>query len=312
MLPIKKYPFEVPKNKIVRVIIDTDAACEADDQFAIVHALLSPKLDVRGITAEHFHAFFGEVNTMEKSYSEILKVLDILKLNGKYPVYRGVADGLRDEITPAGSDAAHFIIEEARRENETQPLFVVCQGALTNVADALLVDPDIAQKLTVIWIGGGKYPEGGSEFNCMGDPNAVNVVMDSKVALWQVPDNVYSMMTVGFSELYHYVYPCGEIGKYLVENLFRFSVQACTNEIMNEATSYPVGESWRLGDSPILGLLLSENADYIEMPAPRVEKNGEYRLRPSNCRKIRVYQSIDSHFIFNDMYSKLAYNYANL
>jgi hypothetical protein len=30
------------------VIIDTDAKNEADDQFAIVHALLSPSLDVRG------------------------------------------------------------------------------------------------------------------------------------------------------------------------------------------------------------------------------------------------------------------------
>jgi hypothetical protein len=32
-----------------RVIIDTDAKNEADDQFAIVHALLSPSLDVRGL-----------------------------------------------------------------------------------------------------------------------------------------------------------------------------------------------------------------------------------------------------------------------
>jgi purine nucleosidase len=34
-----------------RVIIDTDAKNEADDQFAIVHALLSPSLEVRGLIA---------------------------------------------------------------------------------------------------------------------------------------------------------------------------------------------------------------------------------------------------------------------
>ena len=34
-----------------RVIINTDAKNEADDQFAIVHALLSPSLDVRGFIA---------------------------------------------------------------------------------------------------------------------------------------------------------------------------------------------------------------------------------------------------------------------
>ena len=37
-----------------RVVIDTDAKNEADDQFAIVHALLSPSLDVRGLIAAHF------------------------------------------------------------------------------------------------------------------------------------------------------------------------------------------------------------------------------------------------------------------
>ncbi len=39
--------FNIPENKKIRVIIDTDAACEADDPFAIVHALLSPKLIVK-------------------------------------------------------------------------------------------------------------------------------------------------------------------------------------------------------------------------------------------------------------------------
>ena len=37
-----------------RVIIDTDAKNEADDQFAIVHALLSPSLEFGGLIAAHF------------------------------------------------------------------------------------------------------------------------------------------------------------------------------------------------------------------------------------------------------------------
>ena len=37
-----------------RVIINTDAKNEADDQYAIVHALLSPSLDIRGLIAAHF------------------------------------------------------------------------------------------------------------------------------------------------------------------------------------------------------------------------------------------------------------------
>lgn len=41
----------VPPHK---VLISTDAANEVDDQFAVVHALLSPVLDVRGILPAHF------------------------------------------------------------------------------------------------------------------------------------------------------------------------------------------------------------------------------------------------------------------
>ena len=50
----KDYKFTVPPEKMIRVITDTDAKNEADDQFAIVHHLLSPSFDVRGIVAAHF------------------------------------------------------------------------------------------------------------------------------------------------------------------------------------------------------------------------------------------------------------------
>ncbi|HSK68084.1 MAG TPA: nucleoside hydrolase, partial [Candidatus Limnocylindria bacterium] len=61
------FTFEVPEGKRVRVIVDSDAACEADDPFAIAHALLSPKLDVRAVVAAHF----GGPGTMEASYAAI-------------------------------------------------------------------------------------------------------------------------------------------------------------------------------------------------------------------------------------------------
>ena len=47
------YDFTIPEYKKVRVIVSTDTACEADDPFAITHALLSPKLDVKAVIAEH-------------------------------------------------------------------------------------------------------------------------------------------------------------------------------------------------------------------------------------------------------------------
>ena len=61
------------------VVIDTDTANEIDDQFAIVHALLSDVLNVEAIYAAPFHAEWtqtsGPDEGMELSYQEILRVL---------------------------------------------------------------------------------------------------------------------------------------------------------------------------------------------------------------------------------------------
>ena len=61
------YRFDVPEEKIVRVIVDTDAKNEADDQFAIVQALLSPKFENVGFIAAHFGTD-RFVDSMERSY----------------------------------------------------------------------------------------------------------------------------------------------------------------------------------------------------------------------------------------------------
>ena len=70
------YLFEVTDDKKIRVIIDTDAACEADDPFAIVQGLISPKLMVKAIVAEHF----VEEGSMERSLEEIKTILDLMDI----------------------------------------------------------------------------------------------------------------------------------------------------------------------------------------------------------------------------------------
>ena len=139
--------FEVPEEKKLRVIIDTDAACEADDPFAIVHALLSPKLMVKGILAEHFR----EEGSMERSYEEIRVILEAMDMD--VPFFKGqrgpMDSGSGEEPL---SEGVQFIIEEALKEEE-HPLYILCQGAVTNVAAAMKACPAILSRMTVIWIG---------------------------------------------------------------------------------------------------------------------------------------------------------------
>ena len=65
----------------------------------------------------------------------------------------------------------------------------------------------------------GSYPNGGDEFNLGNDINAANVVMKSTIPLWQVPRPTYMKMRVSLAELEYRVRPCGEIGRYLFDQL---------------------------------------------------------------------------------------------
>lgn len=321
---MKKPLFEVPEIKKVRVIIDTDCNCECDDQYAVIHALMTPKFNIKAVIAEQYGTMFDSQNSMEESYKEIQNIVGLAGLTGQVNILRGGEGCLPDEKTPLESEGARFIADEAMKE-DSQPLFVVNQGALTNMASACLMEPEIAKKITCIWIGGGPYPTGGWEFNLQNDIHAANVVMNSGMEIWQVPMNVYSMMKVSFSELFDKVYPYGEIGKYLVENTLRVN-QSLTEILVNlkdvpnspysalskgaQAAAYPGGESWQLGDSPVVGLMLTDHAGHYTVEgAPYFNQDCTYTLRPDNPNKIRVYNYVDSHFILEDFFAKLKYHF---
>lgn len=281
---------QVRENARIRVILDTDAACEADDQYAIVHALLTPKFQIRGIIAEQFFYCGGEAS-VEESFQEIRKLLE---LAGKteVPVYRGLKKPLAVE-EGVGCEAVDFLIEEALKEGEP-PLYVLCQGAITNVAAALSARPEIADRFTCIWIGGGIYPKGGWEFNLTNDHRAANVVFESKLELWQVPMDGYGRMQVSYAELLRKVAPCGRIGEYLFRQL----------QELGRKVDWTPGESWALGDSPAVGLAMNPNCGRYEVrKAPLCDRDGNYVGETD--REIRVYHEPDSRFILEDFFAKL-------
>ena len=292
------YAFEVPEEKIVRVLIDTDAKNEADDQFAIVQALLSPKLENKGFIAAHFGTRLPD--SMERSYAELEKIFDLMGFEKEGMIFRGAERAIQDKAVPQVSEGARKIVEEAMK-NDARPLYILFLGPLTDMASALLMEPRIAQRCTVIWIGGGRYPSGGIEFNLGNDIEAANVVFSSKVPVWQIPKNVYEMMAVSFAELELNVYPHGAIGKYLLEQMNEHA-----KEDIPRLSDFRSGETWVLGDSPAVGVLLYEHRfcfDWVQ--APLITRDMTYVQTGLN-RPIRVYREVDSHLILNDLYAKLA------
>lgn len=369
----KRYDcFCCPENKKIRVIIDSDAGCECDDQYAILHGLMSRKMEVRGILAEQF----GEpaAVTMGQSYEEISRVLALagLECGGvaapagnpdevatvsassaapgnrnlasadsgclgavalshpipfvyhgslalQYPMpsaYHG-AEGRFESCGPVpAADGIDFLIEEALRQDE-RPLFVICQGALTNIAWALKKEPDIAQCMTMIMIGGVNYPEGGFEFNTMNDSDAFNYVMGSALPVWMIPEEVYSTLQVGFMEIADRVGSCGPVGRYLTEKMAKASARLARiiaplpgQTAADFTQSFPCGESWALGDLAGVGVLLAHNPGRYKMvPAPLVHADGRYYFS-DDSRMVRWYERIDGRFILEDFFAKIKYYFS--
>ena len=207
---------ELPTQK-VNVVLDTDTYNEVDDQFALAYAIKSSdKLNLEAVYAAPFHNNRSEnpKNGMERSYDEILKILDLLNVNHENYVFKGSTDYLKDIENPEESEAVNDLISRAMAVDDDNPLYVVAIGAITNVATcviapianvatAILLQPDIIKKIVVVWLGGNDLSwSHAKEFNLMQDVLAARTVFDSGVPLVLVPClGVASHLTTTIPEL---------------------------------------------------------------------------------------------------------------
>ena len=86
----------------------------------------------------------------------------------KKSVYKGSAGYLPDEETAVESPAAADLAARAMNYTPEKPLYVLAIGAITNVASAILKNPDIIDRIVIVWLGGNAlhWPEN-KEFNCI-------------------------------------------------------------------------------------------------------------------------------------------------
>ena len=70
------------------------------------------------------------------------------------------------EEQPVESDAAKDLAQRAMKYSGENPLYVIAIGAITNVSSAILMNPEIIDRIVLIWLGGNAihWPEN-REFN---------------------------------------------------------------------------------------------------------------------------------------------------
>jgi len=284
-----------PLNHRRRVVLDTDTYNEVDDQFALAHLLLSPeRIDLEAVYAA---PFFNErsaspADGMEKSYEEILRVLELIQPRQVPEVFRGSTAFLPDATTPVESAAAVDLVERALASKE-EKLYVVAIGAATNVASALLLEPKIAEYIVLVWLGGhAPYWPNTREFNLKQDLHAARVLLDNDVPLVLIPCNpVASHLITTVAELEEQLAPHSKLGAYLTK-------------IVHDHKGNPPGWSKIIWDISASAWVIEP--DWVPtdpVPSPILRDDLTWELR-SDRRQILVARQVHRNKIFGDFFAK--------
>lgn len=287
---------QIPEGP-VRMVLDTDTYNEIDDQFAVIYSLLSgEKLQVEAFYAAPFYneKSSGPSDGMHKSYEELVRIRELMKLPEHPPIYKGADMYMPGAGKPVMSEAAEDLIRRAQAATADDPLYVVAIGAITNVASAIIHEPSIIQNIVVVWLGGHalNWPHT-REFNLKQDPHAARVILDCGAPLVLVPCmGVATHVTTTLSELRDYVRDTGPVGNYLYREF-------------EETSADHKGHSRVIWDISTVAYLLDER--YVEsdvVRSPVLTEELVWSHDPAR-HSIRCVRYLYRDHIFKDLFTKL-------
>jgi purine nucleosidase len=297
-----------------RVILDTDANNELDDQHAIAYLLFNgDAFDVEGITVNRTYNG-GEV---QKHFEEADRVVRLCGLHGKVRVYTGANgefEGIRNRLRDTsfdGAEAVNFIIERAHAVSG-EPLVLLPVGKLTNVALALEKDPSITKKIRIVWLG-SNYPEPG-EYNQDNDIPSLNYILDTDVP--------FEIVTVRYGK------PSGTDAVRASLDEIKARMPGTGPRIEHPVGGRHGGEFATFGDYSVdlfknidlhgdppsralfdmAAVAIVKNGSWAQartIPAPTLVE-GKWQERPANQRKIIIWENFDKQKIMKDFYQTMA------
>ncbi len=228
-----------PTDRVLDVVIDSDPMNEIDDQFAVVWALLRPdRLRVRALTAApwqsdektyrdtdpqvdagrhapRLRAAVAPDEGQRQAFAELHRIVALMGVD--VPVHAGADRFLPDAATPVPSAATEALIALAHEQRDG-PLYVLGIACATNLASALLLDPDIADRVCVVWTSAHPswWPRPTASYNLSLDLHASRLLFDSGVPLVYLPGyTVGEELRTTRAELERYLTGRGPVGDYL-------------------------------------------------------------------------------------------------
>lgn len=329
-----------PPTGNLHVVIDSDTYNEVDDQFAIAYALLSrERMTVEAVYAAPFSSGFfvkllnsaekalpmtsSVAEGMEQSYQEILRLHQLLDISPEGRVFRGSMQYMHAAGAPVESEAARDLV---RRANQCDGLlYVLAIGEITNIASAILMDPNIIRKIVIVWLAGQPlYWPHAVEFNLGQDVLASQTILDSGVPLVLVPCmTVASNLTVTAPELEACLKGTSRVGTYLSDTVTRQLTQGMGNRWLNlinktynfglddygahqtPCTDRPLAPSRIIWDISTVAYAINPNwVPSALTSTPWFTEDLQWRLDPTR-HPMRLCQFVYRDAVFGDMFAKL-------
>lgn len=307
--PPKQTTSPVAESK-TRIIFDTDANNELDDQHALAYLLFNESyFDVAGVTVNATSSG-GDIHAHLREAERVMKLCGA---DGKIPVWKG-ADSNFARITTNwnpdsydGQEAVDFMLESTR----DTPAVIIAVGKLTHIALALKKDPDFAMRSRIVWLG-SNYPEPG-EYNQNNDTVAMNYVLNSPIP--------FEMVTVRYGK------PSGTDAVRVTQKTINQKMPGMGPQIKEPIEGRHGGEFRTFGDYSVslfehidyhgdppsralfdmVAVALLKNNDWGRrktIPAPVLIDN-EWVDRPSNARKILVWEHFNRQEVLEDFFETI-------
>jgi inosine-uridine nucleoside N-ribohydrolase len=294
---------EPPTSK-VSAVLDTDTFNEIDDQYAVAYSILSPeRMEIQAVYAAPYLNNRSRTagDGMEKSYEEILRILNFLGRKTEGFAFRGSDRFFEAAGKPLDSPAARDLIQRALKPRPT-PLYVLTVGTPVNVSSAILMEPKIKEKIVVVWLGGTTHEwPSAREFNLQQDLHATRVLFDSGVPLVQIPTkNVSEHLRTTVPEVERWLKGRSRLGDYLYGQFMQYAASG----LKGRPQTYPWSKViWDI--SAVAWIIEPRWIPSTLVPSPMLTNDFRWQ-KDSGRHPIRVATNVMRDAVFHDLFEKLA------
>jgi inosine-uridine nucleoside N-ribohydrolase len=277
------------------VLLSTDVGAEVDDQWAIAHLVLSPRVNLLGIVTTHTPYL-----TAQRSAELAQDVLDHLPIREKPPVVPGSSTPLESVSKPQRNEGIDFILETARRYSLEKPLTLLTIGAATDAASALLLEPSLAQRVRMVSMAFHSVQQGGREFNVQNDPKAWQVILETSVPLTigcaEMCIRCLTLSRAQAKELFGGVSPAADYLVGLLEWWFAEHPDLCRQVTGRE-------DAWPIWDETVTAHVLGWTEVEL-LPRPRLLDNLDLEF-PVGGDTVRWIKAVHSDALWSDLLALL-------